>query len=117
MLDAIRDGLINKAKADVPNDLAERQNHLKAFGYFSDVAMAGTCALSPNMLLDQPFRNPDIDHLAHKLRTSQTKTLASGVDMIMADLRDAMNAPPQEIDHHQHALVFIIEHPPRPMAE
>ncbi|TDQ64376.1 reductive dehalogenase [Maritalea mobilis] len=111
MLDAIRDGLVNKAKAEVPDDLVERQNHLKAFGYFSDVAMAGTCAFSPDMMLDTPFRNPGIDQLAQKLRTNQTKSLASGVDMIMADLRDAMNAPPQEMTHHQNALVFVVEHP------
>lgn len=30
MLDAIRDGLINKSVADVPVDLIERANHLKA---------------------------------------------------------------------------------------
>ncbi|MGJ8527230.1 reductive dehalogenase [Maritalea sp.] len=111
MLDAIRDGLINKAQASVPHDLTERQNHLKAFGYFSDVAMAATCAFTPEMMLDEPFRNPDIDQLAQKLRTDQTKSLASGVDVIMADLRDAMNAPPKDMDSHKHALIFVVEHP------
>ncbi|MEP1931695.1 MAG: 2Fe-2S iron-sulfur cluster-binding protein [Roseibium sp.] len=111
MLDAIRDGLINTAQADVPEDLVERQNHLKSFGYFADVSMAGTCAINPDMFLDQPFRNADIDQLAEKLRTTQPKTLASGIDMIMADLRDAMNAPPKKADHHKHALVFLVQHP------
>lgn len=111
MLDAIRDGLINKAKAEAPNDLTERQNHLKAFGYFCDVSMAATCSFGPELLLAQPFRNPDIDALAEKLRTNQTKSLASGVDVIMADLRDAMNAPPKEMLGHNHALVFLVEQP------
>lgn len=111
MLDAIRDGLINKARASVPNDLVERQNHLKSFGYFADVSMAATCAFEPAMMLDKPFRNPDIDQLAEKLRTTQSKSLASGIDMIMADLRDAMNAPPKEMAQHKHALVFVVKHP------
>ncbi|MCR9059827.1 MAG: hypothetical protein NXI02_21000, partial [Rhodobacteraceae bacterium] len=29
MLDAIRDGIVNKARADVPSDPEERSNHLK----------------------------------------------------------------------------------------
>jgi len=111
MLDAIRDGLINKATADVPSDLKERQNHLKAFGYFSDVSMAASCAFTKGMLLEKPFRNPDIDALADKLKTEQTKSLASGVDVIMADLRDAMNAPPKSMDGQNHALVFLVEQP------
>jgi len=32
MLDAIRDGLVNKAVAEAPEDETERANHLKAFG-------------------------------------------------------------------------------------
>lgn len=111
MLDAIRDGLINKAVAETPRDLHERQNHLKSFAYFSDAAMAASCAFSSDMLLDKPYRNPDIDHLAQKLRSEQTKSLASGIDVIMADLRDAMNAPPKDMDSHKHAMVFLIENP------
>lgn len=110
MLDAIRDGIVNK-RADVPSDPRERANHLKGFGYFSDASMVATCAFTPEMMLEEPFRNPDIDRLAEKLRTTQTKTLASGIDMIMADLRDAMNAPPKGIESHRHALVFLIQHP------
>ena len=32
MMDAIRDGLVNRTRAEVPTDPAERANHLKAFG-------------------------------------------------------------------------------------
>ena len=45
MMDAVRDGLVNKAKGAVPDDPVERANHLKAFGYFSDASMIGACAL------------------------------------------------------------------------
>ncbi|MEM8658737.1 MAG: hypothetical protein AAGF22_11655 [Pseudomonadota bacterium] len=69
MLDAIRDGLVNRATADCPDDLTERANHLKAFAYFCDAGMAGTCTVAPEALLEQPVTNPDVARLAEDLRT------------------------------------------------
>ncbi|MBT0958058.1 reductive dehalogenase [Alphaproteobacteria bacterium KMM 3653] len=110
MMDAIRDGQVNTARAKTPGDPEERSAHLKSFGYFSDASMVGTCALSDTARLATPTQNPDIPRLAEALRTRQTKTLASGIDLIMADLRDAMSAPPSGIDTHTHAIVFLYEH-------
>ncbi|MEM9974446.1 MAG: reductive dehalogenase domain-containing protein [Pseudomonadota bacterium] len=114
MMDAIRDGLVNKARADCPADLQERANHLKAFGYFSDAAMVGIGPLPGAARLSTPRRNPDIDRLAHDLKTRQTKTLASGIDMIMADLKESMEAPPTTIAGHAHAIVFLYDYPRDP---
>ena len=114
MLDAIRDGLINKAVAAAPADLQERANHLKGFGYFNDAALVGICELPREAVLEVPYRNPDIDRLAEDLRTRQTKTLASGIDMIMADLRDSVGAPQTGIEAHSHALVLMYENPRDP---
>lgn len=114
MLDAIRDGLMNKELADCPSDLQERANHLKAFGYYVDASMVGICQLPSDALLTEPVLNPDIERLAEDLRTRQTKTLASGIDMIMADLRDSMNEPPSSIEGHTHAVVFLYEYPRDP---
>ncbi len=114
MLDAIRDGLINKAVAQAPTDPQERANHLKAFGYFSDAALVGTCLLPAAAALDTPHRNPDVARLAQDLQTRQTKTLASGIDMIMADLKESVEAPDTGIDGHTHALVFLYENPRDP---
>ncbi len=114
MLDAIRDGLVNKAVADCPSDLQNRSEHLKAFGYYVDASIVGVCQLPQSALLKSPAVNPDIEHLAEDLRTRQTKTLASGIDMIMADLRDSMNAPPTSIGGHTHAIVFLYEYPRDP---
>ena len=114
MMDAIRDGLVNRAVADVPADPAERARHLKAFGYFSDASMVGVCRLPGQAGLTEPVRNPEIDRLAQALRTRQTKTLASGIDMIMADLKESMEAPPSGIEGHTHALVFLYEYPRDP---
>ncbi|WP_210092706.1 reductive dehalogenase [Ruegeria sp. HKCCSP346] len=110
MLDAIRDGLVNPIASEIPSDPQERANHLKAFGYFNDASMMGCGPLPSDALLEEPRRNPDIDRLAHALRTRQTKTLASGIDLIMADLKDSMEAAPKPINDHRHAIVFLYEH-------
>jgi reductive dehalogenase len=109
MLDAIRTGLINKAKAEVPEDLLERADHMKAFGYFSDASMMAIAKIPPSALLEKPYVNPDIEALAYKLQNEQTTTLASGVDVIMADLKESMEAPPTGIEEHSHALVIAQE--------
>ncbi len=114
MMDAIRDGLVNKARAGAPEDPQQRADHLKAFGYFSDASMVGVCALPPEALLAAPIRNPGVDRLAEDLRTKQTKTLASGIDVIMADLKESMETPPTDIDSHTHAIVFLYEYPRDP---
>ena len=114
MMDAIRDGLINKAIADAPTNLVERANHLKSFGYFSDAAVVGTCLLPQEALLDTPYSNPDIDRLANDLKTIQTKSLAAGIDTIMASLKEAIEAPSTNIDGHTHCLVFLYENPRTP---
>lgn len=117
MLDAIRAGLTNKTRSQCPQDLDERVNHLKSFAYFADASMVGACLIHDDALLDKPLRNPDIDRLAEDLRTRQTKTLAAGIDLIMADLRDSMNAPPSSIASHTHALVFLYEYPRDPTTD
>ncbi len=117
MLDAIRVGLVSKARSACPDDPRERADHLKAFGYFSDASMVGACALPNGAQLHRPLRNPDIGRLAEALRTRQTKTLASGIDLIMADLKESMEAPATSIDGHGHAIVYLYEFPRDPVAE
>lgn len=117
VLDAIRDGLVKPEKGEIPNDPVERANHLKSFAYFCDAAQAGTCLVTPEMMLAEPVVNPDVARLAEDMATRQTKTLASGIDVIMADLRDSMRRPPSSAAHHSHALVFLYEYPRDPGAE
>lgn len=117
MMDAIRGGFVNKAMAEIPTDPLERANHLKAFGYFNDASMVTTGPLPQQALLRDPLRNPDIDRLSHALKTRQTKTLASGIDVIMADLKESIEAPQTSIDSHAHAIVFLYEHMRDPKAD
>nr|MBX2837282.1 NAD-binding oxidoreductase [Gammaproteobacteria bacterium] len=114
LLDAIRVGLTCKVKADCPSDPEERAQHLKGYGYFCDASMVGICQIPESAHLSNPYKNPDVERLAEDLKTRQTKTLASGIDMIMADLRESMQAPPSSIDEHTHAIVFLYEYPRDP---
>ncbi|MGB7316390.1 MAG: reductive dehalogenase [Planktotalea sp.] len=109
MMDAVRDGLVNGVRSDVPTDLDERAQHVKSYGYFADASMMGICRLPEAARLSEPTRNPDIDRLAEELLTKQTKTLASGIDVIMADLKESIQAAPSTIEDHDHAIVFLFE--------
>lgn len=110
MMDAIRGGIVNTTVADIPADLTVRANHLKSFGYFSDASMVGIGPLTDACRLTTPTRNPDIARLTEALKTRQTKTLAAGIDMIMADLKESMQAPPVPITDHTTTLVFLQEY-------
>ncbi len=116
-MDAIRDGMVNKSKSTCPEDPEERARHLKSFGYFSDAAMVGAGPLPKTALLKRPIHNPDIDKLADELRTKQVKTLASGIDTIMADLRDSLEAPQTTIVDHHHVMVFLYDMPRDPRSD
>ncbi len=113
-LDAIREGLVKRERGVIPEDPLERANHLKSFAYYNDASQAGVCALTPEMFLDAPVVNPEVARLAEDMQTRQTKTLAAGVDVIMADLKEAMARPPSSVTHHTHALVFLHEFPRDP---
>ncbi len=114
MLDALRDGLVNRSRSEIPEDPAERAAHMKAFGYFCDASMVGVGPLPEAARLEAPVVNPGIEALREALRTRQTKTLASGIDVIMAELKESMEAPPSGIGGHSHALVFLYEYPRDP---
>ena len=114
MLDATREGLVKKEIAEIPHDVQERANHLKAFGYYCDASMVGISTIPIRAWLHQPIENPDVARLATKLQTMQPKTLAAGIDVIMAGLRESMRAPATSCAHHTHALVFLYEMPRDP---
>jgi len=116
MMDVLRDGMVNPVAAAAPTDPEERARHMKAFGYFQDASMMGVCRLPQSARLATPARNPDIDRLAEELRTKQTKTLASGIDEIMAGLKESIARPPSHIEDHSHCLVVLVEHNRAPKA-
>ncbi len=114
MLDATREGLVKLERAEIPADLNERANHLKAFGYYCDASQVGICELPTSAFLDTPVVNPDVGRLAEKIRTMQPKTLAAGIDVIMAGLKESLRRPLTDCRHHTHALVFLYDMPRDP---
>ena len=110
MLDATRDGMVKPELGDIPDDLNNRANHLKSFGYYCDSSMVGICEIPHSAWLETPLKNPDVARLADKLQTLQPKTFAAGIDVILAGLRENIKAPPRPCTHHSHAIVFLTEY-------
>ncbi len=119
MLDATREGLVKKQCAKIPDDPKDRSNHLKSFGYYCDAAMVGICEIPPEAWRNTATENPGVAQLAQQLASLQPKTLAAGIDEIMAGLRDSMSAPPASCRNHSHAIVLLYDQPraPEPQEE
>lgn len=114
MLDATRDGLVKKERAEIPTSRSERSDHLKAFGYFCDASMVGASEIPTSAFLSESLANPDVARLSEKLKTMQPKSLAAGIDVIMAGLRESMRRPVEDCSHHTHAIVFLYDMPRDP---
>ncbi|MGC1503763.1 MAG: 4Fe-4S double cluster binding domain-containing protein [Sulfitobacter sp.] len=107
MMDVLRAGKANPVPAEIPDDPVERANHIKAFGYYNDASMVGICTLPDAARLSAPRQSTGTDALAEDLRNRQTKTLAAGVDVIMANLREAANTPVPPLPDHRYAIVIL----------
>ncbi len=116
MFDLVRDGAVNPLLGEVPDDFAERANHLKAAGYYFDASMMGTAALPSAALLSEPIRNPMVASIGAELEVNQPTSFAAGMDMILADVLESARTQHGPIDHHTHAIVILVEFPrdPRP---
>ncbi len=114
MLDVVRDGPVNPREGEVPADPQARAEHLKAAGYYFDASMMGIAALSREALLETPLRNPEVAAVADALERSEPKSFAAGMDMILADVKDAARAERGPIAHHTHAIVVLVDQPRDP---
>ncbi len=116
MFDLVRDGPVQAAPTQIPDDPAERSRHLKAAASYFDVPMAGVCALPGDALLQVPIRNPAVAALGQELERSQPKSFAAGMDMILADVLDSARQQHGPIAHHGHAIVLLVPYTrdPRP---
>ncbi len=116
MFDLVRDGPVQAAPAEIPDDPAERSRHLKAAAAYFDVPMAGVCAVPREARLAVPIRNPAVVALGEELERSQPKSFAAGLDMILADVLDSARQQHGPIEQHGHAIVLLVPHTrePRP---
>jgi reductive dehalogenase len=114
MFDLVRDGPVQAAPAEIPEDPEERARHLKAAATYFDVQMVGLCELPRSALLLQPIRNPMVAALGQELERSQPKSFAAGMDMILADVLDSARRQHGPIAHHSHAIVLLVQYPRDP---
>src|SRR5258708_26776236 len=112
-LDAVREGDRNPAHAEIPADPEERARHLKAAGYFLDSSQVGICRLTGEHLLPQRVEHPYLrttsyEHSEDKLR------LRFNPNAVIRQMGHSLGLAGHPIDHHTHAIVFLVEYPPDP---
>ena len=84
MFDLVRDGPVQAAPAEIPDDLDERARHLKAAATTSTCRKWSACArCRRTALLVHPIRNPMVAALGEELERSQPRSFAAGMDMIL----------------------------------
>ncbi|EED32850.1 reductive dehalogenase [gamma proteobacterium NOR5-3] len=113
LLDSIRDGVPVPSKAEVPEDLTERSEHLKSAAYFLDASVAGIAKLTPAMRLDTPYNHPRITDWLRK-GPSDKVHLRLNVAAVYQSMEACQQRIAQPIDDHSHALVIAFEYPRDP---
>jgi reductive dehalogenase len=114
MFDLVREGQVNQTLAEIPQEPQARSEHLKAAGYYFDASMMGVCSLPSGAHLATPITNPLARQLGQELAASQPKSFAAGMDMILADIKEAAQLEHGPVHHHTHALVILVEYPRDP---
>jgi len=117
ILDLLRDGPVKSNQSEIPTDETKRSEHVKSYAYYHDASQVGICALDSTMFLENPVSNADVGPLTEMLATMQTKSLAVGVDLVMAELKETMTAPRESVNHHQYAIVMLYEYPRDPESD
>jgi reductive dehalogenase len=112
VMDRMREGQVAPDKAPIPDDLAERANHLKAACYYLDASMAATSHIPTEAVLDNPVVNESLAAAAEK------EYAAGSADNPMAEIsvREGKAAWQRSIEgeraafDHTHALVILVEY-------
>lgn len=114
MFDLVRDGAVNLQPGEVPADLQERANHLKAAGYYFDASMMAVGRLPASARLAEPIRNPMVAAIGEELAQSQPRSFAAGMDVILADVMESARTVHGPIGEHTHVLLILVEYPRDP---
>ena len=114
LLDAVRDGSVNPELAEIPDCPDERAHNVKAFGYFLDANFAGTCEISEEFWLPEPFNHPRIVEWSRKCEMAAKRPTPLAVEMALNRISMAQPAGQKSVSHHSHAIVFAIEYPRDP---
>lgn len=115
-LDSVRQGDPNKALAEIPDDLLERANHIKAAGYFLDSALVGVCRLSDAHRLAERLEHPELRSVSYA-QSEEKLRLRFNPNAVIRQMQRSLALTDKGIAHHTHAAVFLVEYPRDPSPE
>ena len=99
MFDLVRDGAVNAAAGEVPDDPRERANHLKAAGYYFDASMMGVWRAAGRGAAGRADPQPDGGGARRGTeRRASPTSFAAGMDMILADVMESARTVHGPID-------------------
>lgn len=112
-LDQVREGDRNTSEGEIPADPQQRSDHLKAASYFLDTSIAAVCALDRDHLLAQRIEHPEFRTATYE--QSETKLrLRFNPNAVLRQMKRSMELCRQDVAHHTHALVLLVEYPRDP---
>lgn len=112
-LDAVREGGVAPQTAEIPSDLAERSNHLKAAGYFLDAALVGVAKLAPGHFLERSHQHPGLTELSFEASKEKLRLRFNPLAVIR-QMEQAIELASRPIDSHKYAIVFVNDYPRDP---
>ncbi len=111
LLDTNRDGAVAPGKSEIPEDLQERSNNLKAFGHFLDATFVGICKIEEALKLDQPFSHPRLTEFFAEAKENMAKPLMGDIAMSFMRVAMAAQAHQKSVEGHTHLIVYAFEFP------
>jgi len=112
-LDAVREGDVAANPAQIPEDLQERANHMKAAGYFLDATLMGVAPLKAEHWLAQPRRHSRLATLSFGASKEKLRLRFNPLAVIR-QMEQAISRADRPIDGHSHALVIVNDYPRDP---
>ena len=107
--DANREGHSSDQRPEIPDSLEERAQMAKSMCYFMDALHVGTSALTDDMILAEPYTNPDLEGLRGDL-----DNLPEGSPgfhhHIAHNMQEAIDANGSSISTHSHSIAIIFDH-------
>lgn len=114
-LDAVREGDKNPVKGEIPDGLDERAQHIKSAGYFLDSSVVGICRLDGQHILAQRVEHQNLRTTSYA-QSEMKLRLRFNPETVIRQMGKSLELTKQPINHHTHAIIFMVEHPRDPDA-
>jgi reductive dehalogenase len=112
-IDAVREGDVARDRAQIPENLQERANHLKAAGYFLDAALMGVAPLKAKHMLATPHQHAGLATLSFS-ESKEKLRLRFNPLAVIRQMEQAISLAERPIKEHTHALVIVSDYPRDP---